>query len=199
MVLSRNHERPLHRRAGSRAPGRPPGAAGAAGRHARPAQRRAMGRRCATSRAPIAIRTPAAVADYLASTRGTVSHAGRARGQGLPAARGQPARRALGGFRPHRARGRKAAQQATRCWPWPRTWTLRSAPRSRAFAACCNAACTARSRATAGAFGACLDCRHFLRQANPGAPAPHHCGLLDVALSDAESRLLCVEQEPLAA
>jgi DNA-binding MarR family transcriptional regulator len=49
------------------------------------------------------------------------------------------------------------------------------------------------------AFGICRTCRHFRRDASDGAQAPHHCGLLDVPLSDADSARICAEQTPAAA
>jgi len=49
-------------------------------------------------------------------------------------------------------------------------------------------------------FGQCHQCRFFRRD---GAPArgggPHLCALLDAALSDADSALLCIEHETAAA
>lgn len=42
-------------------------------------------------------------------------------------------------------------------------------------------------------FGLCAQCRHFLR--GEGVPV-RHCGLLDVELSEADSLLICQEQEP---
>lgn len=49
------------------------------------------------------------------------------------------------------------------------------------------------------AFGICRTCRHFRRDAANGAQGPHHCGLLDVPLSDADSARICAEQSPAAA
>lgn len=46
------------------------------------------------------------------------------------------------------------------------------------------------------AFGACHACRHFRKGAGPNGRQPHHCSLLDAPLSDADSRAICVEQEP---
>ena len=45
------------------------------------------------------------------------------------------------------------------------------------------------------AFGACFTCRHFRRHANAAARTPHHCALLDEPLSEADSAAICVEQE----
>lgn len=48
-------------------------------------------------------------------------------------------------------------------------------------------------------FGACRGCRHFRGNARPSSRQPHHCALLDETLSDADSQAICVEQEPAAA
>jgi DNA-binding MarR family transcriptional regulator len=45
------------------------------------------------------------------------------------------------------------------------------------------------------AFGACFTCRHFRANANASSRTPHHCALLDEALSEADSAAICVEQE----
>lgn len=44
------------------------------------------------------------------------------------------------------------------------------------------------------AFGQCFACRHFQSQGGAAGGSPHHCGLLDVDLSAAESESICVEQ-----
>lgn len=49
------------------------------------------------------------------------------------------------------------------------------------------------------AFGACRTCRHFQRDAGASSRAPHRCGLLDEPLSEADSRAICVEQELVGA
>ena len=48
------------------------------------------------------------------------------------------------------------------------------------------------------AFGVCRTCRHFLSNTRPGSASPHHCGLLDEPLSDADSNAICQEQEAAA-
>ena len=47
------------------------------------------------------------------------------------------------------------------------------------------------------AFGACHTCVHFRRGQSP--KWPYHCALLDEPLSQADSRAICVEQEPAPA
>ena len=45
------------------------------------------------------------------------------------------------------------------------------------------------------AFGLCADCRHFRGNVRPSSRQPHHCALLEESLSEADSSLICVEQE----
>jgi DNA-binding MarR family transcriptional regulator len=45
------------------------------------------------------------------------------------------------------------------------------------------------------AFGACHTCHHFRRDHHSGA-IPHHCALLDEALSETDQALICAEQTP---
>lgn len=49
------------------------------------------------------------------------------------------------------------------------------------------------------AFGACVTCRHFRGSVRPSSRQPHHCGLLDEPLSEIDSLAICVEQQPVAA
>lgn len=44
-------------------------------------------------------------------------------------------------------------------------------------------------------FGACHTCRHFRRGEGRSARQPHRCGLLDEPLSDADSVAICVEHD----
>ncbi|EAQ37364.1 Transcriptional regulatory protein, MarR family protein [Nitrobacter sp. Nb-311A] len=43
------------------------------------------------------------------------------------------------------------------------------------------------------AFGVCCTCRHFRRNAKPGSASPHHCNLLDEALSESDGGAICQE------
>jgi hypothetical protein len=45
----------------------------------------------------------------------------------------------------------------------------------------------------------CVTCRFFRPDQHPGAARPHHCALVDMAMSDGELRVDCPEQEPRAA
>jgi DNA-binding MarR family transcriptional regulator len=49
------------------------------------------------------------------------------------------------------------------------------------------------------AFGACFSCAHFRAHIRPSHRTPHHCALLDEPLSEFDGRSICVEQEPAAA
>ncbi len=45
-------------------------------------------------------------------------------------------------------------------------------------------------------FGLCQSCRHFRPNVRPMTATPHHCALLDQPLSEDDSRAICAEQEP---
>ena len=47
------------------------------------------------------------------------------------------------------------------------------------------------------AFGECFSCRHFRAGSHPATRTPHHCALLDERLSDQDSKFICVEHEPV--
>ncbi len=49
------------------------------------------------------------------------------------------------------------------------------------------------------AFGICRTCRHFRPDLHVSVQTPHHCALLDVPLSDADGGQICAEQSPAAA
>jgi DNA-binding MarR family transcriptional regulator len=142
-------------------------------------------------------RTPAALADYLAATRGTVSRtlasleakgyvrreASRRDGRSVEFAL---MRKALGALA-HDPLLTLAGDIEAACGTeaaviveWLRA-TLRAAV----------------ARNGGRAFGACLLCRNFRQDVRPGAAAPHHCALLDEPLSHADSQSICVEHEPV--
>jgi DNA-binding MarR family transcriptional regulator len=144
-------------------------------------------------------RTPAALADYLASTRGTISRslasleakgyvarsANTRDGRSVEFMLTDKAIEALGddpllGLAEdlERAAGRDMAAMLE---------TLRQTLR----------AAIARNRGRA--FGACRSCSFFRADVRSGSSSAHHCGLLDEPLSDEESRLICAEHQPRAA
>ena len=49
------------------------------------------------------------------------------------------------------------------------------------------------------AFGACYTCRHFRKGEGKVSSSPHNCALLDEPLSEADSRAICIEQEAVVA
>lgn len=139
-------------------------------------------------------RTPAALAEYLGSTRGTVSQTLIALEQ-----KGQITRQPS-------ARDRRSVMLALTAVG---ERSLKDDP-ILALAAdlagadpekLCIVAETLRwalqamiTRNGGRAFGACYTCRHFSKGGS--ARWPHHCLLLDEPLSEADSRAICVEQEP---
>ena len=136
-------------------------------------------------------RTPASLADYLGSTRGTVS-------QTLLAleAKGLVERQA------NLRDGRSIQLRVT-----PAGWEFLAADPVRALAGVIAEvdggadladgleAILRQVIAERGgrAFGACRTCRHFRRDQRTGL-SPHHCALLDEPLSDEASTLICAEQ-----
>ena len=136
-------------------------------------------------------RTPAALADFLGSTRGTVS-------QTLLAleAKGLIERQA------NARDGRSVTLELTKAG----TEFLRTDPVRTLAAAVDASGADARladhleatlreaiARRGGRAFGACHACRHFRRDQRKGA-TPHHCALLDEPLTASGSLLICAEQ-----
>ena len=143
-------------------------------------------------------RTPAALADYLVSTRGTIS-------------RTLTSLEAKGYLR----RGPSSRDgRSIECFLTAKATKALSRDPLTALAHDIEAACgedtpalaeglrstllTAIARNGGRAFGACFTCRHFRADVRPDRSAPHHCGLLDEPLSQVESQAICVEQESQA-
>jgi DNA-binding MarR family transcriptional regulator len=136
-------------------------------------------------------RTPAALAEYLGSTRGTVS-------QTLMSLEAKGLIQRQENARDGRSVVFALTKAASRF--------LRAGP-DRELAAAIDEAGVAADLANdleAGlraaiaarggrAFGACHTCRHFRRDQREG-DAPHHCALLDEPLSAADQALICAEQ-----
>jgi DNA-binding MarR family transcriptional regulator len=143
-------------------------------------------------------RTPAALADYVGSTRGTISQTLIALEQKGLAARRASARDGRSVELALTRRGEAVLKQdpllhlaqdialGTDDDPAKLVTTLQAI----------LAATIARNEGRA--FGVCHSCRHFRRNARPGASSPHHCGLLDEPLSEADSKDICQEQETAA-
>lgn len=151
------------------------------------------------SRANRFSRTPAALADYLASTRGTVSRTlASLESKGFvtrkPSARdGRSVEFAL----------TREAEQALKHDPLlALAADIEQATGGDAAALLDGLRRTLRNaiaRNSGRAFDACFSCRHFRAQVRPASRTPHHCALLDEPLSEIDSRAICVEQESTAA
>lgn len=140
-------------------------------------------------------RTPAALADYLGSTRGTVSQTLIALEQKGFVSRTQSIRdkRSIElELAPH-------AEKALRDDPLialARDLAATAGADIEGIATTLRAALyRAVARNGGRAFGACHTCRHFQRNIGATSRAQHRCGLLEEPLSEADSRAICVEQE----
>jgi DNA-binding MarR family transcriptional regulator len=144
-------------------------------------------------------RTPAAVADYLASTRGTVSRTLASLESKGYLSRGQSSRD-----------GRsvefvltRVAEKALRRDPLlAMAEDIEQATGGNVADLLDGLRQTLRAaiaRNLGRAFGACFSCRHFRAHIRPSSRTPHHCALLNEPLSELDSRSICVEQEPAAA
>ena len=143
-------------------------------------------------------RTPAALADYLASTRGTVSQTLIALVEKGLVARTPSARDKRSVELSLTAHG-EAMLRSDPLLALARDIDGAAGRRARDLAASLRATLrNAIARNDGRAFGACLTCRHFRADVRRSGP-PHHCALLDEPLSEADSRAICVEQEPAAA
>jgi DNA-binding MarR family transcriptional regulator len=144
-------------------------------------------------------RTPAALADYLASTRGTIS-----RTLASLEAKGYLERRA--NLRDGRSVEFVLTGKAAAALESDPLLALAEdiekaagADMTPMFEGLRRTLLAAIVRNHGRAFEACRSCFYFRANVRPGSPSAHHCGLLDEPLSDEESRLICAEQEPKAA
>jgi DNA-binding MarR family transcriptional regulator len=143
-------------------------------------------------------RTPAALAAYLASTRGTVSQTVIALAEKGLVARTPSARDKRSVELSLTPRG-EALLRSDPLLALARDIDGAAGRRARDLTASLRATLrNAIARNDGRAFGACLTCRHFRADVRRSGP-PHHCALLDEPLSEADSRAICVEQEPAAA
>lgn len=140
-------------------------------------------------------RSPSAVADYLATTRGTVSQTlisleskGLIR-KGVNARDRRGATLELtdaGGALLEKADPMDELTRALAALP-PLHATLLSQALSRVL----DTLLAANDRK---AFGVCATCRHFRHEAFPGRPeGPHQCGLIDAPLAAGEATRICAE------
>jgi len=144
-------------------------------------------------------RTPALLADYLGSTRGTVSRtlaALEAKGYvaRVPSARdGRSVELAL----------TKLAEEALKRDPL--LALAEDIERATGEGAAVLADALRRTlrhaiaRNGGRAFEACFSCRHFRAGVHASPHTPHHCALLDEPLSEADGNAICAESDPAAA
>lgn len=140
-------------------------------------------------------RTPAALADYLGSTRGTVSQSLIALEQKGFVDRTQSPRDKRSVDLALTRQG-EAALRDDPLLALARDLAAAAGSDADALAATLRATLQrAIARNDGKAFGVCHTCRHFQRDAAASSRAPHRCALLDEPLSEADSRAICVEQE----
>jgi DNA-binding MarR family transcriptional regulator len=144
-------------------------------------------------------RTPAALAAYLASTRGTISRT-------LAALESKGYLKRASSPRDGRSIDFRLTDKGLEALERDPLLQLaedielalgQEAARLRGDLALALRAAVARNHGRA--FGVCGSCRYFLAQTQTGSAAPHRCTLLDEPLSEADSRQICVEQDPVAA
>jgi DNA-binding MarR family transcriptional regulator len=144
-------------------------------------------------------RTPAALADYLASTRGTISRT-------LASLEDKGYVRRAESDRDGRSVEfllTKKAADALRRDPLLAVAADIEKATGRALADIVESLRKilrmALARNDDRAFGVCASCRYFRAGQHANAEAPHHCALLDEPLSESDSAAICVEQEPRVA
>lgn len=142
-------------------------------------------------------RTPAAVADYLTSTRGTVSRTLASLEAKGYVERGSNARDGRSVAFALSSEGERAVKRDP----------LRALAENIARAAGDDVAAlrdalrqtlrVAITRNRGRTFGVCRTCRHFRADVRPSTRTPHHCALLDEPLSEGDSLAICAEQEAI--
>lgn len=140
-------------------------------------------------------RSPAAVAEYLAATKGTVSQTLQAlQRKGLVSAVPAPGDRRSRVYSVTAA-GQHALGGASR---FAAAIAEGGAGEAAALGRLLEGLLLRAILARGGrAFGLCRGCRHFRPHASPQPQAgPHLCALLRVPLSEADAMLICREQEP---
>ncbi|TQF77732.1 MarR family transcriptional regulator [Elioraea sp. Yellowstone] len=144
-------------------------------------------------------RSPAAFADYLGTTRGTVSQSLIAlEAKGYVTREPHPRDRravALG----LTAAGRAALKDDDGAALLAEAVAAGAGAEAATLARLLEATLAAAIARNGGrAFGICRTCRHFRAEAHAGTARPHHCALLDVPLAEADSGAICVEHERAA-
>jgi DNA-binding MarR family transcriptional regulator len=150
------------------------------------------------SRANRFSRTPAALADYAGSTRGTISQTLIALEQKGLASR-QASRRDRRSVELALTRRGEAVLRNDPLRQLADDITVATGGDADELLATLQAVLSAMiARNNGRAFGICRTCRHFRCNALPGHAAPHHCAVLDEPLSDADSGAICQEHEAAA-
>lgn len=143
-------------------------------------------------------RTPAALAEYLGSTRGTVSQTLIALEQKGYVTREPSPRDRRSVLLELTAMGSQALKQDP-ILPLAADLENAAPHQLEATVEVLRSALHAMITRNGGrAFGACYTCRHFRKGRGSGRSMPHHCALLDEPLSEADSRAICVEQQAVA-
>jgi DNA-binding MarR family transcriptional regulator len=140
-------------------------------------------------------RTPAALAEYLGSTRGTVSQTLIALEQKGHVTREQSARDRRSVVLGLTRAGELALKEDPILALAADLAKLAPSKLDTVIEALREALHALITRNAGRAFGACYTCRHFRRGGHAGRGMPHHCALLDEPLSEADSRAICVEEE----
>jgi DNA-binding MarR family transcriptional regulator len=143
-------------------------------------------------------RTPAALAEFMASTRGTVSRTVAALEANGYIARKSNQQDRRGVVLSLTGKAEKAMVRdplLDLAGDVDRALGKRAGELVQALSAVLSQAVERNHRRP---FDICSHCRHFRRHAHRGADQPHHCALLDEPLSDRDSQSICVEQEPAA-
>jgi len=139
-------------------------------------------------------RTPAALADYLGSTRGTVSQTLIALEEKGFVAR-SPSSRDRRSLDLELTNAGATVLEADPLLGLAHDLALGARGDLTALVAMLRATLRETIGRNGGkAFGACQTCRYFRRGDARSSPAPHRCQLLDEPLSDVDSRAICVEQ-----
>lgn len=143
-------------------------------------------------------RTPAALAEYLGSTRGTVSQTLIALEQKGHVTREQSPRDRRSVMLELTAMGSQALKSDP-ILALAADLEGASSHRLETVVEVLRSALHAMITRNGGrAFGACYTCRHFRKGGGSGRSTPHHCALLEEPLSESDSRAICVEQQAVA-
>lgn len=140
-------------------------------------------------------RTPAALADYLASTRGTVSQTLIALEQKGYVER-RPSARDGRSIDVHLTRDGEETLKQDPLIGLARGIELAAGKRITSLVDVLrNTLRAAIARNDGKAFGVCSSCKHFRRNASGASASPHRCALLNEPLSATDSDAICAEQE----